>query len=60
MSRHVIFDENSFPDKDQSVVSLPSKIAARDEPPLQVPVSILFPLSHALFDSALNNFCPHF
>lgn len=44
MSRHMIFDENSFPTKDHDAVSMPSKIAARDDLPFPLTVSVPLPI----------------
>ena len=40
LSKHVIFNENSFPAKDQATTQLPSKINAQGDAPLFLPISL--------------------
>jgi hypothetical protein len=40
LSRHVVFDEKSFPAADQAATALPSKISAQDDVPFHLPVSL--------------------
>jgi hypothetical protein len=44
MSKHVIFDKNSFPAKDHDAVSMPSKIAVIDDLTFPLPVSVPLPI----------------
>jgi hypothetical protein len=46
LSRHVIFDEHSFPAKDHATLKLPSRINASSDSPLFLPVS--FPSTHPI------------
>jgi len=45
LSRHVVFDEQSFPAKDHARLHLPSKVNASSDVPFQLPVSIYSPAS---------------
>ena len=44
MSKHVIFDENSFPTKDHDAISMPSKIATMDDLTFPLLVSVPLPI----------------
>jgi hypothetical protein len=44
LSRHVVFDESSFPAKDDAISSLPSRINASTDVPFLIPVSLPIPL----------------
>jgi hypothetical protein len=48
LSRHVVFDEQSFPAKDHARLQVPSKISAVSDAPFMVPVSIPDPISPSL------------
>jgi transposase InsO family protein len=41
LSRHVVFNEDSFPAKDQAVSLLPSKVCAQNDAPFILPVQFL-------------------
>jgi hypothetical protein len=48
LSKHIIFNEESFPTKDQATSQLPSKINAQSDAPLfPIPIPILTALSTA-------------
>jgi hypothetical protein len=48
LSRHVVFDEHSFPAKDQVSSHLPSKISAIGDVPFTLPVSTFTPSTNQL------------
>jgi hypothetical protein len=48
LSRHVVFDEQSFPAKDHARLKVPSKISAVSDAPFMAPVSIPDPISPSL------------
>lgn len=54
LSRHVIFDESSFPAKEKAATTMPPKLLTHNEPSLMIPVS--FPSPHiAVISSATNS-----
>jgi len=55
LSRHVIFDEHSFPAKEHAALKLPSRINASSDSPLLLPVSFPAPPSFTCSPSATTN-----
>jgi hypothetical protein len=55
LSRHVVFDEQNFPAKDQASSHLPSKISSIGDLPFTLPVSLLPPLSPFMSNSSSGN-----
>jgi len=54
LSRHVVFDEDSFPAKDQAVSPFPSKVCAQNDAPFILPVQ--FPILN--LPQTSSNFSP--
>jgi hypothetical protein len=54
LSRHVIFDEHSFPAKEHATLKLPSRINASSDSPFLLPVSFPFTSSNSLPSTAID------
>jgi hypothetical protein len=54
LSKHVIFDEKSFPAKDHAHLQLPTKVNAASDSPFTIPVSTTSSQSSLLLDSIFS------